>query len=301
MTSAVVSSGSTRTLTSSFTAPTLNQRFEVLPRDLLKSNENWATFWKVARVVNVIASTAIIAAAAATVLLWRPDMLLHFSVGSVVTIPYLFSVNNFIEEKIETCKQNVNKYQRIAKIYDQLIKKDGDALRKSFRKCGIRRGDIHNFLRIQGGFKKLIPGLAHLKYTNQMSVALNKEMENCRKLASKQKNPIQKRNYALKAATYDQSSYLSRIHAAYDLALLKNPFLKKTLADLGSIQEREPQNMLIDRLYANSQEVFYFNDPKKKPITFKDLASSLISLLKNPAREEDDALDSICNKLLTAS
>jgi len=291
---------SKNTLTNLVPPAPLNNRFEVLPKDILASTAKWESFWKVARVVSLVGCTAIALTAGAFITVWNPEIIFYFSIGCAVSVSSLYSIMSYFDEKIASCQQDIDKYERIKTIYDQLVKNKPKDLVKNFCRSGITRSNVSHFSAIDGGFKKLAAGLAYLHYTNQQSIMLSEQMEKHRQIASTQKEPSQRRAYAYRAAALDQASYLSRIHAAYDLALLKNPFYQKKLEDLGSIQEREPQNMLIDRLYANSQDVFYFHNPKKAPLTFQELANSLQSILDSPKGEKSGAIHKISRQLLTA-
>ncbi|MBS3903692.1 MAG: hypothetical protein KGZ39_00005 [Simkania sp.] len=260
----------------------LNQRFTIAPIDLYQSNTRWTTIWTVAKTVSVAAFITIGVLAFVFTSAWNPENIFFLTVGISVGIELTSKLCSYFDKKISHCKQEASKCKCIAEIYDKLIKQSPTQLKRTFNKHGI-----YQFHKMNDNLITLSKGLAYYLYTNETTIELHKEMKNHIKLAQRSECIADKRYYSHNAFLYDQAAIISRVHAAYDFALLQHPFLKKSLSDIGSIEDRDLHAVCLDKFYGGDDSLFCFHRSKESrskiaPLTCNQLSRSVREIVKNP-------------------
>jgi hypothetical protein len=297
MATAISSSNSKIVSTTQETPPLFHSRFTTSPKDLLALNKRYESLWATARTIALLGSFALVIAGGAFITAWNPETIFYFSIGASVGLSSVGSIISYIDDKITSYHLQVEKYTRISAIYENIIKKGQWGLEHSMHHYDIPYKTMNDYKKQDPKLHQFAKGLAYLLYTNETSLELQKQHLKFKDLAHKETQPGKKRSYAYSAARCELASYISRIHAAYDLALLKNPFFSKSLDELGLVKEVEPQNLWIDRTYGNVQEMFYFNNSKKPPITYSNLTSSLNQLVYNSEGGAIRELSELADKL----
>jgi len=262
-------------------ASPLNKRFTCSPAETLASHQRYKMLWTAAKVtaISLFLIGAIGGAIALSIL--NPGALFFFAVGFATGIQVLAMLTSWFDKKISYHANETERYTRITQIFEDLMSKDDYDLDWEFRSNDASSWSIQGFDNVEGGLKTLTSGLAHLIYSNESTESLNRAMVQLRNRLDEETDPEKTRSAARKVFCYEQAAVLSRLHAAYDLHLLLNPFSHQQLSDIGTIVDRNIEEVLLDRYFTKENNMFCFKDASKDPITFDDLKDETLYSLQS--------------------
>lgn len=257
----------------------LNQRFSCQPAETLARHERAQMLWTAAKIATLTIFLAGSIAGAIALSMINPSALIIFALGFATGMQVVSELTSWFDRKIAYHGEQKDQYKRITEIYQELADKTEWDLERSLSREGVSTWEIQDFDRIEGGLKTIAIALAHLIYRNETTETLRNAAQEAQEKLDREKEPQFKRIFAREAFLYTQAAAISRLHAAYDLHVLLNPFCQKKLSDFGALADRRIEDVLLDRAYAKEDQMFFFPDPSKTPLTFDELNdSSLYSI-----------------------